>query len=257
MRGYHAHGFLMLVLVGHLLWLDRECLSRLHLQPLNAFGALALAACSAVWLLSWGVDYMPGEIAGFFVVWLLGVCLMFGWQGILQLGPKLGLLIFSIPMWYSLTPVLQSLSTFAVERLLHLTSLTAFVEGNFILVPTGTIEIAGGCSGISYLLASLSFIGYVVLSERLNWRGGGVFLAAAVLLALLANWVRIFIIILFGYFYGLEHPLVSEHVMFGWVLFGVLFAPFIYGLFWLLARYPSLSRAAPDSPETSKTNFQR
>jgi len=240
-RGYHAHGILMLLLVIHLLWLAKEELAQLQFQSIRSSSMLWLVACSVFWLLAWGLDYLPGEIAGFFAVWLFGICLMFGWRGVVSIGPRLGILAFSIPMWYSLTSTLQSISTFAVKQLLQIAGVTAYVEGNFVHIPTGVVEIAGGCSGISFLLASLSFVSYIAVSERMNWRGGTLYLIVAVLLSLVANWVRIFIIILCGYFYDLNHPLVGEHVLFGWVLFGVLFAPFVYSLYWGLAKYPMLT----------------
>ena len=64
--------------------------------------------------------------------------------------------IFLIPLWGILTVPLQDLSVNAVNILMGFTSIPVFVENQFVHIPSGVFEIAGGCSGLRYLLTSLA-----------------------------------------------------------------------------------------------------
>jgi len=64
--------------------------------------------------------------------------------------------VFLIPLWGVLTIPLQSLSVIAVNTLMSFTTIPVFVEDQFVQIPSGIFEIAGGCSGLRYLLTSLA-----------------------------------------------------------------------------------------------------
>jgi hypothetical protein len=48
------------------------------------------------------------------------------------------------------------------------------------------------------------------------------------LLGLVTNWVRIFILVLVGYYSQMQNNLVSDHELFGWLLFAVVVFPALY-----------------------------
>src|SRR5690606_34589281 len=104
----------------------------------------------------------------------------------------------------------------------------AIIDGNSIYIPFGHILIADGCSGLRYFVIALA-IGYIIsYLNRYNEKRLLVVLAAAAAIGLLANWIRIFILILVGYQSEMQSSLMGDHEMFGWILFGLLCLPAIY-----------------------------
>jgi len=250
-RGFHAHGFLMLAITLHVIWRDRVRLQQLSMMPNWWPGWLMMLVSSSIWLASWAMDFIPGQVLGFFLVLVLGVGVVFGSVGFQLISTRLAILLFTLPVWFPLSPVLQSTATLVVEALLNLFGITAYVDGNLVHLPAGVFEIADGCSGLGFLLASLSFGSYIIIRERLNALAGGFVLLVAVVVALASNWLRIFIIIVCGHYYGMDHSLVREHVMFGWLLYGVILLPtFIWGMS-CLERYLSI-RAPMNEPSFPK-----
>ena len=226
-RGFHAHGLLMFVGVVYLLWLARDQ----QASTLPKYTALAcwltLFGTVGFWIISWGADFQPGEIIGLFVYLVLGIALLLGPFGTKVIAPRVAILLFAIPVWFPFMPLLQSLATFVVSIFLELLNVTAFVTGNVIQLPEGNFEIEGGCSGLSYLLASMSMVSYLSFSEKLNIKTTIIAALFALFLALLSNWIRITSIVLTGYYFGMDHTLVQEHVTFGWILYFCLFLPTI------------------------------
>ena len=137
-------------------------------------------------------------------------------------------LIFLVPVWGVLTPYLQELSTRAVSIIMNYTGIPTYVEGNLITIPPGVFEIAGGCSGLRYLLVSLSISSLFIFLHIKKFSHGFWFLTAAILGALLINWIRITALIAIGYFTDMESNLMHDHNDFGWYLY----VPFLIALFY-------------------------
>jgi len=246
-RGSHAHGILMAGLIIHLLWVDRTELGGLELHPSFFPGLLLLGVASGLWLLSWGLDFRPGQVLGFYSVFVLLISGLLGRAGLQRVGTRMAILAFSLPAWFPLNPLLQSIATAVVEKMLMAAQVVAYVEGNTVSLPNGIFEIEGGCSGLGFLLASLSLVFYIVLSRRLDFRTGATCVAIATAIALVANWLRIFIIVICGYHFGMTHPIVMDHVAFGWVVYALVFFPAVYFGLGVLDR-----RAAPSGDQGSE-----
>jgi exosortase/archaeosortase family protein len=142
-------------------------------------------------------------------------------------------LIFLIPVWGVLTPILQSISTYAVTFIMGYTGIPTYVEGNFISIPPGVFEIAGGCSGLRYLLVSLAISSLFIFLNIKKTSHGALFLFIAIIGALITNWLRITGLILIGYYTNMESSLMADHNTFGWYLY----IPFMVGLFYFGQRF--------------------
>lgn len=142
--------------------------------------------------------------------------------------PILGLIIFTIPIWSELTGTLVKLSTLAVATAVKLSNLTVLIDGSSLFIPSGTIYIADGCSGIRYLIISL-LMGYIlILVNQYSLRTAITTLMVAAVLGLFANWLRIYLLVLIGYHTEMRSSLMSDHETFGWILFACLLVPAIY-----------------------------
>jgi exosortase A len=237
-RRTYTHGYLLVGIVLWLLWRNRLLWADVPLRPsLLAFAGVLGA--SVVWLISLRAAVqivhqllLPLIIFGAFVS-------CYGWKAGRRLSLTFALLYFAVPVWDVFTPLLQSASVMAVQFLLRVVSIPAYVSGNVFTLPAGALEVADGCAGLHFFVVGLTIaalygeINHDSLATRLK------LMALAVILAMVTNWVRIFIIAVVAQATDMQHYLVrEEHYSFGWVLFAVTLVIF----FLIVRRWP----AAPE-----------
>lgn len=135
--------------------------------------------------------------------------------------------IFLLPVWGILTIPLQNLSVFAAQTLMGFTTIPVFVEEQFVHIPSGVFEIAGGCSGLRYLLTSLAISTLFSFLYFRTIKNTAIFISVAILGALLTNWLRISALIIIGHQTEMTSDLMTDHNMFGWYIY----IPFMFLLF--------------------------
>jgi EpsI family protein len=229
-RGHYGHGLLVLGLVAWLLWEQRKDLAGERPGPWATPCLLAATAgLSAVWFCAAAVGLrVPGALSAIAVAWLaLGFALgQGGWRRLL---PHLALILSVVPIWQPVfNPPLQALATCMVNRALRALGLTLYVDGNTIVMPDVIFEIVGGCSGLGFALVAFTLSIFLAVSHRLRMLPGVLLLLAFLGLAIFTNWLRIALIMLVGYFEGPTHPLVHDHLWFGWGLFCVVLLPTLF-----------------------------
>jgi len=138
-------------------------------------------------------------------------------------------LILIIPMWGSLAVILQSLSVNAVSFIMGFTGIPTYVEGNLVAIPAGIFEIAGGCSGLRYLIVSLAMSSLFSFLYLQNIKNIFIFFLIAITGALITNWIRITLLIIIGQYTNMTSALMTDHNNFGWYIF----IPFMFLLFTL------------------------
>ncbi|MEL6870934.1 MAG: exosortase [Pseudomonadota bacterium] len=159
---------------------------------------------------------------------------------------------FSLPVWDALSPLLQTLTTVAVERMIYATGVSALINGNFVTVSAGVFEIAEGCSGLRFFMISAAVAALYSYWYLHGWRRQLSFVAFAVALAMVGNWVRVYIVIRMGIWLGIDHPYVAEHGPVGWVIFALTMA-ILFGLSgrWETAMAVRAATAASDRRDSS------
>lgn len=126
--------------------------------------------------------------------------------------PAFGLLLFTLP-WP--TPLLRGITSAAQEVTLLLSPLLAPLAGMHLeregtLLTTAfaggaapySVIVGAGCAGMKYLFALASLAYFAAVVRRLPWQHVLAGIGAAVPLALLANSLRILLILGFGAAYG-------------------------------------------------------
>jgi len=229
------------------LWLSSETYSHsLLVAPLSLYFIYRVSraspgfVCLSPSLLALAVAFVSGALwfVGFLsntillemlaippLVWCANAFLIRRQDASNLLGP-VGLLMLCVPIWDYAAPVLQAAAAVAVGYILDMVAVPALIDGNMIHVGAGSFEVAEGCSGLHYFIVAIS----IALIGALEMRCGRLetigLLAASVLLSVLANWVRITVIVLVGDATDMQHYLVrEEHYYFGWFVFALFMAP--------------------------------
>jgi exosortase A len=239
----YTHGYLVLGIFAWLLFRNRDRLRDCTVKPAPG-GVLLLALLGFAWLVSLrsGLQTVHQMLLPF-LGWST-IFAAFGAQIAVRSALPFAYLYFAIPIWGAINGVLQQATVFAVDILLRLSGIPAFVEGNIVELAAGTFEVAGGCSGMHFFIVALALAVLYgeVNRDSLKVRVQLVLLASA--LALVANWVRVYSIILAGYLTDMQHYLITvDHYRFGWIVFAGCMT-----IFFLLARRlpTSLRREIPD-----------
>ncbi len=216
-----SHGFFILPGVIYLIWRERKQLAFAALRP--SYGVLALLLP----ILTLGVFGIAGGIQVFaqfsaFASLSLAVWLCVGHRVARQLWFPLLFLLFSVPVGEELVPALQHLTAVLAIEMLSWTSLPIYHSGLYIEIPQGKFVVAEACSGIRFFIGSLVFGAiYSHLTYRAFWRKCAFMLLAATV-PILANAVRVFGIVLIGYFSDMEHATGADHLIYGWVFFAIV-----------------------------------
>jgi archaeosortase C (PEF-CTERM variant) len=136
-----------------------------------------------------------------------------------------------------------------VDWMLRVSGVTSTINGiNITYVPAAgpppkTLLIATSCSGVySFAIFTSAFIAFVSTEftkwdKRLKW-----FLGLGILAAYVANLIRMYIIIMIGYYHGSE-ALKWAHANVGWIIYMAWIALF----WWLLFRWFFRDRAAEEA----------
>ncbi|MCH8551559.1 MAG: exosortase [Natronospirillum sp.] len=163
------------------------------------------------------------------VALLYGLVLIFFPQAHwIEAGKVVGLLVFALQAWAYGNDILLLLASAVVGEAVSWLSIPTLIDGNSITIPYGIMLIADGCSGLRYFVISLALAWMLAILNRYTLAMTALALLAAAVLALIANWIRIYALILVGYFSEMQSSLVYEHETFGWVLFAAMILPAIY-----------------------------
>lgn len=214
----YSHGYLVLAGVLFLLYVRRQRLATLTIQG-SPLALILLAAGSVVLLLAQAADVRFVRLILVPVLLVLWGCAIWGRAFLKTAGGPIMLLLYAAPIWDDLSPLLQHITVFVNDILLQFVDIHATIKEFFIVLDVGTFYVAGGCSGVRYLMVGLflaTFYGQLYYrSQRLTL----LLVIIAGLLSMLANWLRVFGVIAAGHYTNMETSLIENHEAFGWVIF--------------------------------------
>lgn len=162
------------------------------------------------------------------------LAVFWGWRQARWFLVPVGVLFFAFPVWEALRLPLQFLTAAVSEFALGVLDIRAVVEGLYVTLPgIGAFEVARGCSGLNYFLVGLTIAFLYGEVLGLRWQRRALVVAMAILMSLLANWVRVSVIIYVGHESEMTSSLVNNHATFGWVVFAVALVPVFLAVRWL------------------------
>ncbi len=227
-----SHGFLIPLISG---WLVYRLLG--DLPAPSKKGRLLGLACVVLSLLTW----IAGEVAGVGLVAKFGVIALvpsafialYGRTAAWSLLFPLAFLFFMLPIGAGLTPLLMEWTADATIWALKISGIPVFRKGLFFELPTGNWSVVEACSGLRYLIAAIVLSTLFAYLNFTNWRPRVMFVVLASIIALVSNWLRAYLIVLLGHFSGMKIGVGDDHVVYGWIFFGItMFAVFWLGMRW-------------------------
>jgi exosortase/archaeosortase family protein len=127
-------------------------------------------------------------------------------------------------------PTMMDLTADFTVSALRLSGVPVYREGLNFVIPTGHWSVVEACSGVRYLMASVmvgtlfAYLNFGALRRRL------LFVAVALVVPLLANWLRAYFIVMLGHLSNNKLAAGVDHLIYGWVFFGlVMFLMFAVG----------------------------
>ena len=239
----YAHAWVVPPIALWLVWRMRARV--LAIRPQAAFGPLLLVAlASFLWLLGELVAVNTATQFALVALLVLAVPAVLGWKVGRALAFPLGFLFFAVPAGDFLTPYLMTWTADATIAALRLSGIPVYREGLQFVIPSGSWSVVEACSGIRYLLASLmvgtlyAYLNYQSTRRRL------LFVLISILVPIVANWMRAYMIVMLGHLSGNEIAVGADHLLYGWVFFGVV----IMLLYWLGARWAEPAPASTHPP---------
>ena len=244
-REFGAYGPIILATGGWLLWREADALRTQGSpgSPWITFGILLLALTSYVFGRAY--DFMPLETLG-----------VYG-AGLAMLQSKVGLgamrlawfpllyLAFVIPppntLLSDLTSPLKEFVSEVATGWLHAWGVPVAREGVTIFVAQYQLLVEDACSGMNSIvgLIAVSLL-YIYLMRGSSWRYSIVLVCFAIPIAIVANILRIMVLVLLTYFYGNEVAQGFLHFTAGMFLFATaLFFVFLIDriLFYFVTRF--------------------
>jgi exosortase A len=250
-----AHGYVILPISLWLMWRQRANFSLYPPRPW-APALVLLAVLGAGWLAA-----QLGEVQ---VVSQYAFVAMFPVTAMALFGPRLAgslafpllFLLFAVPFGeIFVAPLIQFTADFTVWAV-RATGIPVLRSGTRFELPTGSWSVVEACSGVRYLISSIT-LGclYAYLTYRKTSRRV-LFIGLSVVVPIIANGLRAYMIVMIGHLSGMELATGVDHIIYGWLFFGlVMFVMFWIGSYWREdTGAPAAASASGAAPDVSNIN---
>src|SRR5258706_16017176 len=132
------------------------------------------------------------------------------------IGFPLGFLVLGVPMGEGLIPPMMDWTADFTVRALQFSGIPVFREGLFFTIPSGNWSVVEGCSGVRYLIASLTVgVLFAYLSYRRTWKRL-LFAAMSIVVPIIANGMRAYLIVMIAHLSNNQLAHGVDHFIYGW-----------------------------------------
>lgn len=248
----YAHGYVILPIALWLIWRDRQRLAAVETRP-DPRALIAVVGLLLLWLVAWAGGVLVAEQYALVGLWIAAVWALFGPRLLKAAAFPLFYLLLMVPNGeFLMQPLMDFTADFTVAAV-RLVGLPVYREGTFFSLPSGDWSVVETCSGIRYILASLTLgLLYAYLTYRSLWKRIA-FTVASIVVPIIANGFRATMIVLIAHYSDMKLALGIDHYIYGWVWFGiVMLLMFWVGLIWRedtqAAEAQPATPPAPSSP---------
>jgi exosortase A len=251
-----AHGFVVVPICIWLVWRQREELEHIAARPWWP-GLLGVLCAGALWLVTSAADVLG--VKQFALVFMIqaAIVTVVGKRVARSLIFPLAFLLFAVPVGEMFVPTLIDWTADFTVSALRWSGVPVYREVNYFIIPSGAWSVVEACSGLRYLIASV-MVGtiYSAVAYRGAWRRAA-FLGAAVLVPIVANWLRAYSIVMIAHLSSNKLAVGIDHIIYGWVFFGVVMLLLFWaGSYWQedapSTREPAIPTAMQASSEANR-----
>ncbi len=233
----YNHLLLVPFIIGWLVALKEDELALMTPRPFLPGLALVAAALALWW---------AGRTLGINLIAHAGAVGALQGAVIAVLGLRVSLLLalplcfasFLVPFGDEIVPPLQFITADIAIALTHWSGVPASIEGIYINTPAGLFIVAEACSGVKFLVAMVTLGVLVCFTRFASWRRRVAFLAACIIVPILANGVRAWATIYVAQYIGAEKAGGFDHIVYGWVFFAIVVAAMLAGAWRWFEREP-------------------
>ena len=219
----YSHGFFVVPAFLWVVWKRKDALAALPVRP--AWPAFALLiALGSIWLLAdMASASLPAQWAIVAMV-PVATAAVLGVAWVRTLAFAFAFLFFAVPFGDTMVPTLMDWTADFTVAALKATGVPVYRDGLHFAIPSGNWSVVDSCSGIRYLFACLtvsSLYGWLIFRSNLRrW----LFLGFALIVAIVANWIRAYAIVLLGHLSNNQIAAGADHLIYGGLFFGVIMA---------------------------------
>lgn len=223
-----AHSYVIAPISLWLIYRHRDALTVIN-PAVDYKGLIALTFVGFIWFLGKLADILLVEQYAFMMMIPCAVWVFMGWRVVKALAFPLGFLMLAVPNGDFLVQPLMNFTADFTVRLLQITGIPVFREGTFFSIPSGDWSVVEGCSGLRYLIASITlgclfaYLSYQSIFKRL------IFIGLSIITPIIANGLRAYMIVMIAHLSGMKLALGVDHLIYGWVFFGLV----MLLLFWI------------------------
>jgi exosortase A len=227
-----AHGFLIFPISLWLVWRIRDRLAQITPEP-NYLALPLIFLNGAVWFLADLVDINVIRQLALVAFIPLTVFAIWGWPMIREAMFPLLFLFLAVPMGEGLIPPLMDFTADFTVGMVQLTGIPVYREGTFFQLPTGNWSVIEACSGVRYLIASITLGTLYAYLTYTSYLKRTLFIIASIIVPIIANGLRAYMIVMIAHLSDMKLALGVDHLIYGWVWFGiVIFIMFFIGSYW-------------------------
>jgi exosortase A len=227
-----AHGYVILPMSLWLIWRRRA--NFINLPPQPWWPALVLLAITGFgWLLARMGEVQVVQQYAFAAMLPVIALAVFGRRLAGSLAFPLLFVLAAVPFGeIFIGPLISFTADFTVWAL-QATGIPVLRNGTHFEIPTGSWSVVEACSGVRYLISSITIgLLYAYLTYRSTSRRL-LFVAFSIVVPIIANGARAYMIVMLGHLSGMTLAVGVDHLIYGWLFFGlVMFAMFWIGSYW-------------------------
>ena len=236
----YSYAYLIAPISLYVIWSERSRLA--VLTPDATFWCAGICiAFTVAWLLANALDINEGRqiaLIGMTQALFVGVL---GWRVYRAMMFPLLFLFLMVPTGEFLLGPLQHLSHAGTVLMLKASGVPIYAEGISIEVPTGNFLVEPGCAGLNFILSAFALsLLYGYMFYR-SWQARVLCVVAALVTAIIANIVRIYLIIALAQFTYRAVDITDDHLLWGWGFFAVI----MVGLMWFGLRFAKPAHLRP------------
>ena len=220
---YH-HGFLVLPIV---LWMILKKSETPSLNGARLPGFLILLGGALLWVIGQAATVALISQLALVTILIGGVGVIFGGGALQAWAYPLAFAYFMVPFGETVVPTLQILTAKIIVGLLSAFAMPVSIDGFLIHTKAGAFEVAEACAGLRFLIAATMIATMFAYTAFKSWRKRLLFLGFAVLLALLANGLRAFLMVLVATLTEKAWAVGPDHLLAGWAFYALIFAVLI------------------------------